>query len=173
MADWEEKLNAILADPQAMGQIAAIAKAFSGGGEAAGEETPSSPPQQAPEPGTSGEQDFEPEGEQPSPASTQENVPDLSALLGLLGGGAGQGESPLAALGDLDPGLIQKALSLYSAYAAGDDRKAALLAALNPFLKEKRQARVDRAIRIAKLSRVVRAAFALLGSGGEEGAEHV
>ena len=38
MAEFEEKLNAILSDPQAMGQIASLAQALTG--EHAGESAP-------------------------------------------------------------------------------------------------------------------------------------
>jgi hypothetical protein len=162
MADWEDKLNAILANPQAMDQIASIARAFTGG-EGAPETDSPTPPDPDTEPRTS----KEPASDAPPP----EELPDLSALLSLLKGAGGEGESPLAALGDLDPKLIQKALSLYTAYSAGDDRKVALLNALKPYLKEKRYARVDRAIQIAKLSRVIRAAFTLFRGGDEEGGE--
>ena len=46
-----------------------------------------------------------------------------------------------------------------------------LLAALRPFVKEERFAKVDRAIQVAKLSRVIRVAFQLFKEGG--GQEHV
>ena len=52
MAEFEEKLNAILSDPQAMGQIASLAQALTG--EHAGESAP--PPAAEPaEAGPAGE----------------------------------------------------------------------------------------------------------------------
>ena len=72
MAEFEEKLNAILSDPQAMGQIASLAQALTG--EHAGESAP--PP--AAEPAEAG-----PAGE----ATGQSGATDWSALLGMLGGG--------------------------------------------------------------------------------------
>jgi len=72
MAEFEEKLNAILSDPQAMGQIASLAQALTG--EHAGESAP--PP--AAEPAEAG-----PAGE----AAGQAGATDWSALLGMLGGG--------------------------------------------------------------------------------------
>ena len=157
MAELEEKLNAILGNPEAMGQIVSIAKALSGGEE------------EAPPPEPDAEPEEEPSGS-PSAAGPDdgERQPDWGALLGLLGGGEG-GDSPLSLLGSLDPKLIQSALTLFSEYSASDDRKVALLSALKPFLREERRSKVDRAIQIAKLSRVIRVAFQLFRKeGGQE-----
>ena len=139
MAEFEEKLNAILSDPQAMGQIASLAQALTG--EHAGE---SAPP----------------------PAAT-----DWSALLGMLGGGGDS--NPLSALSELDPQLLQAGLRLFSEYSATDDRKVALLNALKPFVKPERYAKVDKAVQIAKLARVIRVAFQLFQSRREEGKDDV
>ena len=76
---------------------------------------------------------------------------------------------PLSLLGDLDPALVQKGLRLFSEYSAADDQRAALLSALKPFLKEERQAKVEKAVRLARLSRVVRTAFQLFQ---KEGSDH-
>ena len=78
------------------------------------------------------------------------------------------GDNSLSALGSLDPKLIQIALQLFSAYSAEDDRRTALLNALKPFLKEERQAKLDKAIQIAKLSRVIRVAFQVFKKEGGE-----
>lgn len=80
----------------------------------------------------------------------------------------GAGEDPLSILGSLDPRMVQMGMQLLKEYRAGDDRNAALLAALRPFLRKERYARLDRAIQIARLSRVLRVAFQSL-SGKEEG----
>ena len=71
-------------------------------------------------------------------------------------------------LGSLDPRMVQMGMRLLNEYRTGDDRNAALLAALRPFLRKERYARLDRAIQIARLSRVLRVAFQSLG-GKEEG----
>lgn len=130
MAEFEEKLNAILNDPQAMGQILSAAKALSGQEEnlPAGPEAP--PPE-------------EPAGD------------------------------PLSALGQLDPRLLQVGMRLLSEYTGSDDRKTALLEALKPFLRPERRAKVDQAVKIARLSRVIRTAFQLFQERREEGMEDV
>ena len=138
MAEFEEKLNAILSDPQAMGQIASLAQALTG--EHTGESAP--PP-----------------------------AADWSALLGMLGGGGDS--NPLSALSELDPQLLQAGLRLFSEYSATDDRKVALLNALKPFVKPERYAKVDKAVQIAKLARVIRVAFQLFQSRREEGKDDV
>ena len=77
-------------------------------------------------------------------------------------------DSPLAGL---DPQLLQTGLRLYAEYSAGDDRKAALLSALRPFVKPERYARLDQAVRIARLARVIRVAFRLFRDSGKEDAD--
>ena len=160
MADLQEELQAILGDPQAMGQITAIARALTGGGEA----PPSRPEPEAqdvefvpvedpigPEEAPAGDGD-------PSPAEAPVSgeVPDLGALLGSLGSGG---------LPDIDPRLLQIALRLYGEYSAQDNEKAALLHSLKPFLKAERLEKMEKAERIARLSRVVRLAIQLLKEG--------
>ena len=153
MAEFEEKLNAILSDPQAMGQIASLAQALTG------EHTGESAPPPAAEPAEAGE------------AAGQSDATDWSALLGMLGGGGDS--NPLSALSELDPQLLQAGLRLFSEYSATDDRKVALLNALKPFVKPERYAKVDKAVQIAKLARVIRVAFQLFQSRREEGKDDV
>ena len=99
-----------------------------------------------------------------------EATPDSSGLSSLLGGLSGA-DSPLSALGNLDPRVLQAGMRLLSELNSGDDRRVALLSALRPFVKEERYAKLDRAIQIARLSRVIRVAFTLFKEGG--GQEHV
>ena len=159
MADLQEQLQAILGDPQAMGQITAIARALTGGG-----------PPPPPEPATPIQDvDFVPVEDAPAqdPFSDSGEVtsnqgfeaPDLSALTGLVGEGM-----------DIDPRLIQLMLRFYGEYSAQDNEKAALLAALKPFLREERLEKMEKAERVARLSRLVRLAIQLLK---EEGGERV
>lgn len=73
-----------------------------------------------------------------------------------------------ALLGGLDPQLLQTAARLYAQLSASDDQRSALLLALKPFLREERYAKIDRAVQIARLSRVLRVGFALWKEKGEE-----
>lgn len=136
MGEFEEKLNSILGNQEAMGQIMALAQSLG------------KPAPPAPEPEESGEPGWERAGG-PVPAGGAE-------------------EDPLSALGSLDPRMVQMGMRLLKEYRTGGDRNAALLAALRPFLRKERYARLDRAIQIARLSRVLRVAFQSL-SGKEEG----
>lgn len=155
MAEFEDRLNAILGDPEAMGQIVSIAKALTGEGGDTSAPTPEEPVPP-------------PEQEEP-PEQEAAPGPDWSAVLGMLGGGGG--DNPLSALGSVDPKLIQAAVTLFSEYSAVDDKKAALLAALKPFLKPERQAKMEKAIQLARLSRVIGTALRLVQSSGEEGGD--
>lgn len=149
MAELQEQLQAILGDPQAMSQITAIAQALTGGGR---------PPEPSPEPQAQ-DVDFVPV-ESPTTAPPEAPPPDLTALLGAMGGG----EFP-----PLDPKLLSAALRIFSEYSAQDDQKAALLAALKPFLKGERLEKLAKAEQVARLSRVIRVAIRVL----KEGDEHV
>ena len=55
-----------------------------------------------------------------------------------------------------------------SEYNADDGGRTALLQALRPFVKERRYAKLDRAIQIAKLSRLIRVALEVLRGGGQD-----
>lgn len=131
---FEDKLNAILNNQDAMGQIMALAQSLS-------------VPEQREQPQTR-EEGYVP--------VSQEQVPaQLSDVAGMLGG--------------MDPKIMQMGMRLLQEYNRGDDRSAALLQALRPFVKEERFAKVDRAIQIARLSRVVRVLFDAMkehGGGG-------
>lgn len=181
MADLQEQLQAILGDPQAMGQITAIAKALTGGGTASppppgpppqdvdyvpvGASTPSGGENSGTQAETAPAQGFSFPGGFGAPApggpganeEAPSGAPDLSALTSLLGGSM-----------DIDPKLIQLALRVYSEYSAQDNEKAALLAALKPFLRQERLEKMEKAEKVARLSRLVRLAFQLLKEEGEE-----
>lgn len=136
MSEFDDKLGAILGNPDAMSQIMALAQSLGGSQNA-----PAQPSSPAPPP--------------PSPATqAPAEGPDPSALFGMLG--------------DLDPALIQRGIGLFSELSKGEDERVALLLALKPFLKPERYAKVDRAIQVARLSRVIRVAFQLFkGKGGQ------
>lgn len=80
------------------------------------------------------------------------------------------GTDPLGGLGSLlggfDPTLLQKLLPLVQEYTAGADEKQALLLALKPFLKQESQEKVEKAIRITRLSRVIRSSMKLFREDG-------
>lgn len=133
MAEFDEKLNAILSDQEAMGQIMALARSLSG------EKEPDPPPSEA-----------------AAPAKKQEassgGSPDLSQLLG-----------------SVDPKLLQTGLHVLQEVQGKDDRNTQLLLALRPFLREERQAGLDRALQLSRMIRLVRAAIgAASGKGDEE-----
>lgn len=122
MAEFEEKLNAILGDPSAMDQILSLARSLSG----------------------------ESAAEPPSAEAEGESKPDLSALLG-----------------GVDPGLLRAGLQILGREREGNDKNAALLEALRPFLKEERRGRLDRAQEILRVARLVRVALDAAGKGGD------
>lgn len=134
MAGFEEQLNSILGNQEAMNQIMALARSLSG----------------EPAPGPAGQAD--------APAGTEEKpyvpvtppAPDLSAMLG-----------------QLDPNMLRLGMEIMRQVQSAEDRNAALLNALRPFLREERQARMDRAIQIARMAKAVRVALNVLG--GKEG----
>lgn len=135
MAGFEEQLNSILGNQEAMGQIMALARSLSG--DQPSQEAPAlnSPEQPA---------------DEPAGAAPQEEVPNVSALLG-----------------QIDPQMLRTGMEVLRQVQSTEDRTAALLNALRPFLREERQARLDRALRIARMAKVVRAALGALG--GKEG----
>lgn len=103
--------------------------------------------------------------------SNQDAMGQIMALAKSLGGGDAAETPPSAApspepsgappaAGGIDPRLLSMAAKLAGAYSdAGDDRRVALLTALGPFVKEERQAKLNKAIQIARLTRVVRLAL--------------
>lgn len=74
----------------------------------------------------------------------------------------------LSALGGLDPRLISMAMQLAGEYNSNNDSRAALLEALRPFVKEERYSKLDKAIQISKLTRVIRIALDSFRHKGED-----
>ena len=143
MSELEEKLESVLGNPQAMAQIMALAQSLNGGGSppAAGAGETSQPQEQV-----------QTQAQSPAPPP----VPPAS-------GGSGDGlGSLLGGLGSLDPKLLSAAAGLIGQFNSGaDDQRVALLTALRPFVKEQRYAKLDKAIQIAKLSRLIRSGLEL------------
>jgi len=137
MSGFEDKLNAILGDREAMGQIMALAQSLGKQEEAAKTEQ-------------EGENGYVPVWSQEQSQPPAQAMPDLNSVLG-----------------GIDPKMVQVGMQLLQEYNRNDDRNAALLAALRPFVKEERFAKLDRAIQIARLSRVIRVLFdAMKEKGG-------
>ena len=115
MDDMQNKLNAILGDPQMMQQIMAMAQAM-------GQQGPASPPQ-------------------PEPPPKQE-MPAFSSMP--------------------DPAMLQRIAGI-ARQAGVDKNQQALLKALSPYLSRERIAKLEKAMRAAKIAGI--AATALGGSG--------
>ena len=127
MGEFEEKLNSILGDQQAMGQIMALAQSL----------------------GKQSSSDQEEKDTAPEPA--EDAPPDLSQRLG-----------------NLDPKMVQLGMRLMREYQQDDGQNTALLQALRPYLREERRGRLDKAVQIAKMSRLLRVALGSLGGKGED-----
>ena len=85
-----------------------------------------------------------------APAAEEPKQPDLSAMLG-----------------QIDPKMLQVGMDVIRQVQSTEDRNTALLNALRPFLREEKQARLDRAMRLARMTKLIRAALGALG--GKEG----
>ena len=140
MSEFEEKLNAILSNPEAMGQVMNLAQSLNlgGGGGPSGEGGPPDPPPQ-----------------------TSQAPQNHAASGGGTDGLAGLG----SLLGQIDPKLIGRLLPLAGELAGGgNDERMQLLYALRPFLKPERRDKVERA---AKTARLIHVGKKLLQSMGE------
>ena len=145
MSELEEKLENILGNPQAMAQIMSLAQSLTQSGPAA---SAGNGAQAQPQ---------EPPADAPSPAS--EAAPAQSPASSGVEGGLG------SLLGGLDPNMLSAAAGLLGQFNGGDaDRRVALLTALRPFVREQRYARLDKAIQIARLSRLIRSGLDLFRS---------
>lgn len=143
MSELEEKLESVLGNPQAMAQIMALAQSLNGGG---------SPPAAGAGETSQAQEQSQAQAQSPAPPP----APPAS-------GGSGDGlGSLLGGLGSLDPKLLSAAAGLIGQFNSGaDDQRVALLTALRPFVKEERYAKLDKAIQIAKLSRLIRSGLEL------------
>lgn len=157
MADFEEALQALLADPAAMGQIMTLAQSL---GAVPTAEEASEPTQEVLSQTTAS--DAPTEDAEPSPTEENQDAAKAPVFpfpdLGNLGNWGNLGN-----LGDL--GTLTKLMGLFQQGNALDPEAAALLNALRPFLRPERQRKLDRAIRLAALSQTLRAAYALWKEG--------
>ena len=99
------------------------------------------------------------EGETPAAPPEGQSVPSEGLSLPSAGGLSGL-------LGSLDPAMISKVMTLLSTYQNGSDEKTRLLEAMKPFLRPERQSKLDRAVQITRLSRVIRSAINMFGGNG-------
>ena len=122
MAEFDEKLNQLLSNPDAMAQIMQLAQSFSGADQ-----------QNAPAPS----------------AAPPARPPQMQAQAQPAGGG---GDLLSSLTGGLDPKLFMKLLPLIQELGREQDSNARqLLYALRPYLKEERQEKVERALQLARL----------------------
>ena len=123
MAEFDEKLNSILANPDAMAQIMQLAQSLSGDNQ-----SPVPPPPPTPAP-----------PQQPFPRPPAPPPQGGADLLSSLAGG-------------MDPTLLMKLMPLIQELGSQNDSNARqLLYALRPYLKPERQEKVERALQLARL----------------------
>jgi hypothetical protein len=67
-----------------------------------------------------------------------------------------------------DGALLKKLGALMGATAQTPSREQALLAAMRPWLSEKRRARMDRAVQLARMARIARLAMGELGGESDD-----
>lgn len=124
MSEFDEKLNALLSDPDRMAQIMQMAQSLTG---ASAHSQSQSPP--------------------PSPPSPQAAPTSGGDILSALTGG-------------LDPKLLMRLLPVIQELSSDSNSSArSLLYALRPYLKQERQARVERALQLAKLMHIGKKLF--------------
>ena len=115
----------------------------------------------------------------------QEAMGKIMALARSLSGGQGEaapegagpteGEAPPPdpdwgdLLGQVDPETLRKGLAIVRQVREGEDRSAALLSALRPFVREDRRGRLDRAMELTRTARLIRAVLGAVGKGAREG----
>jgi len=128
MAEFNETLNGLLSNPDAMAQIMQLAQSLEGS-ISSPKEPRSSPPPSSPPPA-------------PPASSPQDRSPLSGDLLSSLTGG-------------MDPSLLLKLLPLVQEMGQ-DSHARQLLYALRPYLKPERQEKVERALQLAKLFHVGR-----------------
>lgn len=128
MAEFDEKLNALLSNPESMAQIMQLAQSLGGGA------TPSQAPQQAAPPPPQASTFFGGQAGPPPPPS-----PLGGDLFSSLAGG-------------LDPKLLTKLLPLVQELGSQQNNNSRqLLYALQPYLRPERQEKVERALQLARL----------------------
>ena len=148
MAEFNDKLNSLLSNPDAMSQIMQLAQSLGGGG--AQESAPPPPPDQ-------------PGGQPGGPAWG--NPPQAAPP---PAGGGGDLLSSLLGGGGLDMGLLTRLLPLIQELGGQRDSNARnLLYALRPYLRSDRQEKVERALAAVGLLPEFASRFPHEFSGGQ------
>ena len=125
MAEFDDKLNQLLSDPDSMAQIMRLAQSLSGDSQEGG--------------GTTGQR--EPPPQAPPQHPHQEPPPQN-----------GGGDLLSSLTGGVDPKLLMRLLPLIQELGGQQDSNARnLLYALRPYLKPERQEKVERALQLARL----------------------
>ncbi len=106
--------------------------------------------------------------------SNPEAMAQIMSLAQSFGGGQSQPEQspppsspPPLALPNMDESFVRGIMQMMQQSQKTDSRQEALLCALKPYLQPERREKIDRAIRIARLSQL--ASFALRSYGGLSG----
>ena len=130
MAEFDEKLNALLSNPDSMAQIMRLAQSLSGDTEGGSGQESQQHHQQ---------EHHQQEHHQQEHQHHQEPPQNSADLLSSLTGG-------------VDPKLLMRLLPLVQELGGQRDSNArALLYALRPYLKPERQEKVERALQLARL----------------------
>lgn len=135
MAEFDEKLNALLSNPDSMAQIMRLAQSLSGDTEGgSGQESQKHHQQKHHQ-----QEHHQQEHHQQEHQHHQEPPQSSADLLSSLTGG-------------VDPKLLMRLLPLVQELGGQRDSNArALLYALRPYLKPERQEKVERALQLARL----------------------
>lgn len=154
MADWQEQLNSILSDPDAMAQIVSLAQSISGGPEGAPPIPGGATMKGAADP---------PDGAAMQDAASRDGAPK--------GGAPFDPDAVGATLRGLDPELMRRLMPLLRQMNRPESSETtAFLLALRPFLSEARRGKVERA---AQLARLIHLGKTFLTTQGQEGAGYV
>lgn len=160
MAEFDDKLNSLLSNPEAMDQIMKMAQSLMGNGGGA-EQPP--PPRRPP-----AKQEAQcrtaafrfsrvapPAGRRRRVGASQPESQPPSPSGPVVSGQPGSGPGFLSGLGDLDPKAIASLLPVLRELGEAQNSNARqLLFALRPYLKPERQDKVERALQLARLFRV-------------------
>ena len=185
MAEFDDKLNSLLSNPEAMDQIMKMAQSLMGGGQMPEGTAPPAPggpaPQSGPPPtgtwNTPQNGGFPPQASPHNPQG-QGWTPPGGPFAGGWGtpppspsgsqpgfGAPGPDLSFLSGLGSIDPKTIASLLPVLRELGEAQSSNARqLLFALRPYLKPERQDKVERALQLARLFRVGKK-FLLKGDG--------